>query len=137
SVAKKELDDLERRKEEHRPGPITLVPQRLGRKESEAQARQRQQCSCNLNTSKRSHKREEYVIAKKAAEEAEILKKKSIQREKAERLEVKKHQETQRREMFLEDQNYKTNEFLNRLDMVLPKSDSCQIANPSPECTAW
>ncbi|XP_056352046.1 epithelial-stromal interaction protein 1 isoform X3 [Oenanthe melanoleuca] len=84
------------------------------------------------------NKREEYVKARKAAEEAEILKKKAIQREKAERLEVKKRQEEmQRREMLLEDQKYKTNELLNRLDVGLPKSDSCQIANPGPESTAW
>uniref|UniRef100_A0A663FCQ0 Uncharacterized protein n=1 Tax=Aquila chrysaetos chrysaetos TaxID=223781 RepID=A0A663FCQ0_AQUCH len=42
-IAKKELDDLERWKEEHRPGPIKLVPQRLGGKESETEARQKQQ----------------------------------------------------------------------------------------------
>ncbi|KFV54548.1 Epithelial-stromal interaction protein 1, partial [Gavia stellata] len=56
----------------------------------------------------------------------------------AERLEVKKRQqEIQRREVFLEDQYYKTNELLNRLDLSLPKSDSCQIANHGPESTAW
>ncbi|KFQ76315.1 Epithelial-stromal interaction protein 1, partial [Phaethon lepturus] len=56
----------------------------------------------------------------------------------AERLEVKKRQqEMQRREMFLEDQYYKTDELLNRLDLGLPKSDSCQIANRGPESTAW
>uniref|UniRef100_A0A8D2LYD8 Epithelial-stromal interaction protein 1 n=1 Tax=Zonotrichia albicollis TaxID=44394 RepID=A0A8D2LYD8_ZONAL len=42
-IAKKELDDLEQWKKEHRPGPITLVPQRLGGNESEAQVRQNQQ----------------------------------------------------------------------------------------------
>ncbi|NXF99847.1 ESIP1 protein, partial [Sakesphorus luctuosus] len=137
-IAKKELDDLERWKEEHRPGPITLAPQRLGGKESEAQARQNQQMTLMQSKYQQKHKREEYVKAKKAAEEAEILKKKAIQREKAERLEVKKRQqEMQRREMLLEDQNYKTNELLNRLDVHLPKSDSCQIANPGPESTAW
>ncbi|NWU06162.1 ESIP1 protein, partial [Cephalopterus ornatus] len=137
-IAQKELDDLERWKEEHRPGPITLVPQRLGGKESEAQARQKQQMMLMQSKYQQKHKREEYVKAKKAAEEAEILKKKAIQREKAQRLEVKKRQEEmQRREMFLEDQNYKTNELLNRLDVGLPKSDSCQIANPGPESTAW
>lgn len=31
TVAKKELDDLERWKEEHRPGPVKLVPQKLGK----------------------------------------------------------------------------------------------------------
>ncbi|KFW10099.1 Epithelial-stromal interaction protein 1, partial [Fulmarus glacialis] len=137
-IAKKELDDLEQWKEKHRPGPIKLVPQRLGGKESEAQARQNQQMMLMQSKYQQKHKREEYVKAKKAAEEAEILKKKAIQREKAERLEVKKRQqEMQRREMFLEDQYYKTNELLNRLDLGLPKSDSCQIANRGPESTAW
>ncbi|XP_010172220.1 epithelial-stromal interaction protein 1 [Antrostomus carolinensis] len=137
-IAKKELDDLERWKEEHKPGPIKLVPQRLGGKESEAQARQKQQMILTQSKYQQKHKREEYIKAKKAAEEAEILKKKAIQREKAETLEIKKRQqEMRRREMFLEDQYYKTNELLNRLDLGLPKSDSCQIANHGPESTAW
>ncbi|TRZ22450.1 hypothetical protein HGM15179_004657 [Zosterops borbonicus] len=137
-IAKKELNDLEQWKKEHKPGPITLVPQRLGGNESEAQVRQNQQMILMQSKYQKKHKREEYVKAKKAAEEAEILKKKAIQREKAERLEVKKRQEEmQRREILLEDQKYKTNELLNRLDVGLPKSDSCQIANPGPESTAW
>ncbi|XP_040397381.1 epithelial-stromal interaction protein 1 isoform X1 [Cygnus olor] len=137
-IAKKELDDLERWKEEHRPRPIKLIPQRLGGKDSEAEARQKQQMMLVQSKYQQKHKREEYMKAKKAAEEAEILKKKAIQREKAERLEVKKRQqEMQRREMFLEEQYYKTNELLNRLDLGLPKSDSCQIANRGPESTAW
>ncbi|NXL33980.1 ESIP1 protein, partial [Glaucidium brasilianum] len=138
SVAKKELDDLEKWKEEHKPGPIKLVPQRLGGMKSEAQARQKQQMMFMQSKYRQKHKREEYIKAKKAAEEAEILKKKAIQREKAERLEVKKRQqEMQRRQMFLEDHYYKTNELLNRFDLGLPKSDSCQIADGGPESTAW
>uniref|UniRef100_A0A8C6K0S4 Uncharacterized protein n=1 Tax=Melopsittacus undulatus TaxID=13146 RepID=A0A8C6K0S4_MELUD len=129
-IAKKELDDLQRWKEEHRRRPINLVPQRLGGKQSEAQVRQNQQMMLL--------KRIEHIKAKKEAEETEILKKKALQREKAERLEAKKRQqEMQRREMFLEDQHYKTNELLNRLDLGLPKSDSCQIANHGAESTAW
>ncbi|NXE46865.1 ESIP1 protein, partial [Casuarius casuarius] len=138
SVAKKELDDLDRWKEEHRPGPIKLTPQRLGGKESETQARQKQQMTLMQSKYQQKYKREEYIRTKKAAEEAEILKKKAIQREKAERLEAKKRQgEMQRREMYFEDQYYKTNELLNRLDLGLPKSDSCQIVNHGPESTAW
>ncbi|NWW97684.1 ESIP1 protein, partial [Caloenas nicobarica] len=138
TVAKKELDDLEKWKEEHRPGPVKVVPQKLGGMESEAQARQKQQMMLMQSKYQQKHKREEYVRAKKAAEEAEILKMKAIQREKAERLQVKKkQQEMQRREMFFEDQYYKTNELLNRLDLGLPKSDSCQIAAHGPESTAW
>ncbi|XP_042694873.1 epithelial-stromal interaction protein 1 isoform X1 [Centrocercus urophasianus] len=137
-IAKKELDDLEQWKEKHRLGPIKLAPQRLGGKESEAQARQKQQMMFTQSKYQQKHKREEYMKARKAAEEAEILKKKAIQREKAERLEVKKRQqEMQRREMFLEDQFHKTNELLNRLDSGLPKNDSCQTANCGPESTAW
>ncbi|NXD68139.1 ESIP1 protein, partial [Eolophus roseicapillus] len=138
SVAKKELDDLERWKEEHSQRPINLVPKRLGGKESEAQVRQKQQMMLMQSKYQKKHKREEHIKAKKEAEEAEILKKKALQREKAERLEVKKRQqEMRRREMFLEDQNYKTNELLNRLDLGLPKSDSCQIANHGTGSTAW
>ncbi|XP_010072513.1 PREDICTED: epithelial-stromal interaction protein 1-like, partial [Pterocles gutturalis] len=81
-IAKKELDDLERWKEEHRPGPIKLVPQRLGGKESEAQARTKQQMMLMQSKYQQKHKREKYVEAKKATEKAEILKKKAIQREK-------------------------------------------------------
>ncbi|NWX40144.1 ESIP1 protein, partial [Steatornis caripensis] len=148
SVAKKELDDLERWKEEHRPGPIKVVPQRLGKKNICAVQGSSQgylmgslytyACKIIFYVYVIQHKREEYVKAKKAAEEAEILKKKAIQREKAERLEFKKRQqEMQRREMFLEDQYHKTNELLNRLDLGLPESDSCLIANRGPESTAW
>ncbi|NXG50829.1 ESIP1 protein, partial [Psilopogon haemacephalus] len=138
SVAKKELDDLEQWKQKHKPGPVKLVPQRLGGKESEAQARQNQQMMLMQCKYQQKRKREEYIKAKKAAEEAEILKKKEIQREKAERLEAKKrHEEMQRREMFFEDQYHKTNELWNRLNLGLPKSDSCQIANHGQESTAW
>ncbi|XP_030332418.1 epithelial-stromal interaction protein 1 [Strigops habroptila] len=137
-IAKKELDDLERWKEEHRQRPINMVPQILGGKESEAQVRQKQQMMLMQSKYQQKHKREEHIKAKKEAEETEILKKKAIQREKAERLEVKKRQqEMQRREMFLDDQYYKIHELLNRLDLSLPKSDSCQIANHGPESTAW
>ncbi|KFP88844.1 Epithelial-stromal interaction protein 1, partial [Apaloderma vittatum] len=137
-IAKKELDDREQWKKQHRPGPIKLVPQRLGGKESEYQARQKQQMMLMQSKYQQKQKREEYVKAKKAAEEAEILKKKAIQREKAERLEKKKRQqEMERREMFFEDQYRKTNELLNRLDFVLPKSDACHIADYGPESTAW
>ncbi|NWI77532.1 ESIP1 protein, partial [Dryoscopus gambensis] len=104
-IAKKELDDLERWKKEHRPGRVTLVPQRLGGNKSEAQVRQNQQMILMQSKYQKKHKREEYIKAKKEAEEAEILKKKAIQREKAERLEVRRRQEEmQRREMLFEDQ---------------------------------
>lgn len=39
--------------------------------------------------------------------------------------------------IWIEFLHSKTNELLSRLDVGLPKSDSCQIANPGPESTAW
>ncbi|NWU93545.1 ESIP1 protein, partial [Upupa epops] len=136
--AKKELDDLERWKEEHRPGPIRLAPQRLGGKEPEAQARQNQQMMLVQSKHQHKHKREEYVKARKAAEEAEIQQRKAVQREKAERLEAKRRQqEMQRREMFLEDQCDKPDELLSRLDLALPRNGSSQTATRRPEAAAW
>uniref|UniRef100_A0A8C8RNC4 Epithelial stromal interaction 1 n=1 Tax=Pelusios castaneus TaxID=367368 RepID=A0A8C8RNC4_9SAUR len=83
-------------------------------------------------------KREESARIKKEAEEAEILKMKIIQREKAEKLEEKRRQqEKQRREMFDEDRYFKINEHLDRLDLGLPNGNSCQMANRSREPTAW
>ncbi|XP_006017377.1 epithelial-stromal interaction protein 1 [Alligator sinensis] len=137
-IAKKELEDLERWKEQHRSGPINLTPQRLGGRISEAEVRQKQQINLMQSKYQQKLKREEYARIKREAEEAEIQKKKAIQREKAEKLEEKRRQEEQqRREMFYEDRSLKTNELLNRLDLRLPERNSCQIANRGPESTAW
>ncbi|XP_073201582.1 epithelial-stromal interaction protein 1 isoform X3 [Lepidochelys kempii] len=109
-IANKELENLERWKEQHRPGPINLKPQKLGGTESEAEARQRQ------------HIR---LLQSKYQQKADKLEEKRRQQEK------------QRREMFNEDHYLKTTELLDRLDLGLPKRNSYQMANPSPESTAW
>ncbi|XP_038243421.1 epithelial-stromal interaction protein 1 isoform X2 [Dermochelys coriacea] len=109
-IANKELENLERWKEQHRPGPINLKPQKLGGTESEAEARQKQH----------------------------IRLLQSKYQQKADKLEEKRRkQEKQRREMFNEDHYFKTTELLDRLDLGLPKRNSYQMANPSPESTAW
>uniref|UniRef100_A0A8D0L5H3 Epithelial stromal interaction 1 n=1 Tax=Sphenodon punctatus TaxID=8508 RepID=A0A8D0L5H3_SPHPU len=137
-VANKELEDLERWKEQHRPGPIYLMPQRLGGSGSEAEVRQKQQMRLMQCKYQQKQKREEYGRRQKEAEEAELLKMKAIQREKANKLEEKKRQEEkQRRVMLDEDYYFKTTELLSRLDMGLPKRNSCQTANCAPESTAW
>ncbi|XP_019356076.1 epithelial-stromal interaction protein 1 isoform X2 [Alligator mississippiensis] len=105
---------------------------------SEAEVRQKQQINLMQSKYQQKLKREEYARIKREAEEAEIQKKKAIQREKTEKLEEKRRQEEQqRREMFYEDRSLKTNELLNRLDLGLPERNSCQIANRGPESTAW
>ncbi|KAM7181389.1 epithelial-stromal interaction protein 1 isoform 1-T1 [Macrochelys suwanniensis] len=137
-IANKELENLERWKEQHRPGPINLKPQKLGGTESEAEARQKQHIRLLQSKYQQKLKREEYARIKKETEEAEILTMKMIQREKADKLEEKRRQqEKQRRDMFNGDHHFKTTELLNRLDLGLPKRNSCQMANPSPEPTAW
>ncbi|XP_037750569.1 epithelial-stromal interaction protein 1 isoform X3 [Chelonia mydas] len=109
-IANKELENLERWKEQHRLGPINLKPQKLGGTESEAEARQKQ------------HIR---LLQSKYQQKADKLEEKRRQQEK------------QRREMFNEDHYFKTTELLDRLDLGLPKRNSYQMANPSPESTAW
>ncbi|XP_074844474.1 epithelial-stromal interaction protein 1 isoform X2 [Carettochelys insculpta] len=137
-IAKEELENLERWKEQHRPGPINLKPQKLGGMESEAEARQKQQMRIMQSKYQQKLKREEYARMKKETEEAEILTMKMIQREKAEKLEEKRRQqEKQRRDLFCEDRYFKTSELLDKLDVGLPKRNSCQMINQSPKSSAW
>ncbi|XP_067418867.1 epithelial-stromal interaction protein 1 [Emydura macquarii macquarii] len=137
-IANTELENLERWKEQHRPGPIKLKPQKLGGTESETEARQKQQIRLMQSKYHQKLKREEYARIKKETEEAEILTMKIIQREKAEKLEEKRRQqEKQRREMFDEDRYFKTSERLDRLNLGSPNRNSCQMANHGPESTAW
>nr|XP_015099181.1 epithelial-stromal interaction protein 1 isoform X2 [Vicugna pacos] len=128
-IAEKELEDLERWKEKHRAQPINLEPRRLGGSQSEAEVRQRQQLQLMQSKYQQKLNREESIRIKKEAEEAEIQKMKAIQREKSNKLEEKKRlQEFLRREAFREHQQYKTAEFLRRLDTELPSRSTCQVA---------
>ncbi|XP_006124455.2 epithelial-stromal interaction protein 1 isoform X1 [Pelodiscus sinensis] len=137
-IANEELESLERWKEQHRPGPINLRPQKLGGVSSEAEARQKQQRRLLQSKYQQKLKKEEYARIKKETEEAEIRTMKMIQREKADKLEEKRRQqEKQRRDLFNEDHYLKTTELLDRLELGLPKRNSCQMANPSPESAAW
>ncbi|XP_075775076.1 epithelial-stromal interaction protein 1 isoform X3 [Pelodiscus sinensis] len=109
-IANEELESLERWKEQHRPGPINLRPQKLGGVSSEAEARQKQQ---------------RRLLQSKYQQKADKLEEKRRQQEK------------QRRDLFNEDHYLKTTELLDRLELGLPKRNSCQMANPSPESAAW
>ncbi|XP_031511683.1 epithelial-stromal interaction protein 1 isoform X9 [Papio anubis] len=83
-------------------------------------------------------KREESVRIKKEAEEAELQKMKAIQREKSNKLEEKKRlQENLRREAFREHQQYKTTEFLSKLNVESPDRSACQSAVCGPQSSTW
>ncbi|XP_037656137.1 epithelial-stromal interaction protein 1 isoform X2 [Choloepus didactylus] len=133
-IAAKELEDLEKWKEQNRAKPVNLAPRRLGGSQSEAEVRQRQQLQLMQSKYQQKLKREESIRIKKEAEEAEIQKMKAIQREKSNKLEEKKRfQENLRREAFREHHQYKTAEFLSRLDTESPNRRACQIAPRDPQ----
>lgn len=137
-IAEKELENLEKWKEQHRAKPVNLVPRRLGGSQSEAEVRQKQQLQLMQSKYQQKLKREEAIRIKKEAEEAEIQQMKAIQRKKSEKLEEKKRlQENLRREAFREHQQYKTAEFLNRLETNLPHRSTHQIACHDPQSSTW
>ncbi|XP_035867221.1 epithelial-stromal interaction protein 1 isoform X1 [Phyllostomus discolor] len=137
-VAEKELENLAKWKEQHRAKPVHLMPMRLGGSESEAEVRQKQQLQLMQSKYQQKLKREEAVRIKKEAEEAEIQKMKAVQREKSEKLKEKKRlQENLRREAFREHQQYKTAEFLSRLETELPNRSICQTAHHNPQSSPW
>ncbi|KAM9610276.1 epithelial-stromal interaction protein 1 isoform 1-T1 [Trichechus inunguis] len=137
-IAEKELEDLEKWKEQNRAKPVNLVPRQLGGSQSEAEVRQKQQLQLMQSKYQQKLKREESVRIKKEAEEAAIRKMKAIQREKSNKLEEKKRlQENLRRDAFREHQQYKTAEFLSRLDKDLPNRSTCQVALRDPQYSTW
>ncbi|XP_077014454.1 epithelial-stromal interaction protein 1 isoform X3 [Tamandua tetradactyla] len=136
-IAEKELENLEKWKEQNRAKPVNLVPRRLGGSQSEAEVRQKQQFQLMQSKYQQKLKREESIRIKKEAEEAEIQKMKAIQREKSNKLEEKKRlQENLRREAFREHQQFKTAEFLSRLDTELPSRSTGQITC-DPQSSTW
>ncbi|XP_066872930.1 epithelial-stromal interaction protein 1 isoform X3 [Kogia breviceps] len=137
-MAAKELEDLERWKEQQRTKPINLAPMQLGGNHSEVEVRQRQQLQLIQSKCQKKLKREEYIRIKREAEEAEIQKMKAVQREKSNKLEEKKRlQENLRREAFREHQQCKTAEFLRRLDTQSSHRGTCPVAVCDPQSSAW
>uniref|UniRef100_A0A673T0Y8 Epithelial stromal interaction 1 n=1 Tax=Suricata suricatta TaxID=37032 RepID=A0A673T0Y8_SURSU len=137
-LAEKELENLEKWKEQQRVKLVTLVPTQLGGSQSEAEVRQKQQLQLMRSKYQQKLKREEYVRSKKRVEEAKFQQMKAIQRQKSSKLEEKERlQENLRREAFREHRQYKTAEFLSRLDTELPDGSSRQMALHDPQSSAW
>ncbi|XP_023446033.2 epithelial-stromal interaction protein 1 [Dasypus novemcinctus] len=137
-IAEKELENLEKWKEQNRAKPVNLLPRRLGGSQSEAEVRQKQQLQQMQSKYRQKLKREESIRIKKAAEEAEIQKMKAIQREKSNKLEEKRRlQEDLRREAFREHQQYKTAQFLSRLDTGFPYRSTGQAVPRDPHSSTW
>ncbi|KAF4086970.1 hypothetical protein AMELA_G00090130 [Ameiurus melas] len=134
-MSQKELEDQQRWKEEHRPGPIQLAPEKLGGDVSLSEVRQRQQL---MNPQSKLHKKlkqQDMDRQKRQAEEEENQKKKAIQREKANILAMKKKQEEERRrDLYQQELLMKREAHLQRLE----KSRSVPMAaSSSTPASSW
>ncbi|XP_013362424.1 PREDICTED: epithelial-stromal interaction protein 1 isoform X2 [Chinchilla lanigera] len=137
-IAEQELASLEKWKEQNRAKSVYLLPRQLGGSQSESEVRQKQQLQLMQSKYQQKLKREECIRIKKEAEEAELQKMKAIQREKSNKLEEKKRlQEELRRETFREHHQYKTAEFLSRMDRALPHRSACQLTPRDPQPSIW
>ncbi|XP_043987077.1 epithelial-stromal interaction protein 1 [Gambusia affinis] len=125
-TAQKGMDNLQRYREAHRPGPLHLAPERLGGGDvTITEARQRQFTNQRNSSLQKKLKKEEMDKKKKQEEEEELQKMKATQREKAERLELKRRQEDERRqEQFHSDQTRKNDSFLQSLQRAAAPSAS-------------
>ncbi|XP_051998779.1 epithelial-stromal interaction protein 1 [Xyrauchen texanus] len=116
-IAQKEEEDLRRWKEENRPGPIQLAPERLGGAASVAEVRQRQQEEARQSKLRKKLRKEDMERMKRQAEEEEYEKMKVKQREQANKLEMRrKQEEQQRKELYQHDQQMSTEKFLQRIE---------------------
>ncbi|XP_059355619.1 epithelial-stromal interaction protein 1-like [Carassius carassius] len=110
-------EKLRRLKEENRPGPIQLAPERLGGAESLAEVRQRQQEDLRRSKLRKKLQKEEMDQNKRQAEEQKNERMKALQREKATKLEMsKKQRDEQRQKLYQDDKQMKTEEFLQRIE---------------------
>ncbi|KAK1788854.1 hypothetical protein P4O66_014857 [Electrophorus voltai] len=82
-IAQKELEDLDRWQDEHRPGPIHLAPEKLGGGVPLAEVRQKQQVDANRAKLQKKLKKEEMNKRARQEEEEKNQKMKAVQREKA------------------------------------------------------
>ncbi|XP_036421285.1 epithelial-stromal interaction protein 1 isoform X2 [Colossoma macropomum] len=134
-MAEKELDDLNKWKEAHRPGPVHLAPEKLGGSVSLAEVRQRQQVEARQSKLQKKLKREDMDRIRKQAEEEENQRKKAIQREKANNLELRKRQEEeQRKELYQHDLRMRREEQLQRLER---SSSVPMAASNSTPASSW
>ncbi|XP_042350915.1 epithelial-stromal interaction protein 1 [Plectropomus leopardus] len=117
-MAQKEEEALQRWKEENRPAPVQLNPERLGGGNvTLAGAREKQFSDLRCSKLQKKLRKEEQERRRRQQEEDELQKMKDEQRAKAERLQERRRQEDQRRrEQFGQDRIRKTERFLQRFE---------------------
>ncbi|XP_061081531.1 epithelial-stromal interaction protein 1 [Conger conger] len=126
TMAQKEEEDLQRWREENRPGPISLAPSQLGGSTSLAEARQRQFNQSRQCKLQKKLKQEDLDRRKREEEEQKNQQMKTAQREKSDKLKEKREQEDlQRRYQHQQDRRAKMEQFLQ-------KHESCSSAPAGP-----
>ncbi|XP_046701850.1 epithelial-stromal interaction protein 1 isoform X2 [Silurus meridionalis] len=132
NMSQKELDDLQRYKEEHRPGPIQLSPKKLGGDISLSAVRQKQQMLASQSKLQKKLKQQDMDRRKRQEEEEKIQMMRDIQREKANKLEMKKKQEEERRqELYQHELLMKREAHLQRLERSSPVPIAASSATPT------
>ncbi|XP_027020204.2 epithelial-stromal interaction protein 1 isoform X1 [Tachysurus fulvidraco] len=134
-MSQTEQEDLQRWKEEHRPGPVQLAPVRLGGAVSLSEVRQRQQAASQRSKLQKKLQQEDMDRRKRQAEEEENEMKKAIQRDKANKLEWKKKQEEEeRKKLYQHDLLMKREAHLQKLER---SSSVPMVASSSTPTSSW
>lgn len=116
-MIQKEEEGLRRWKEDNRPGPFQLNPERLGGAVSLVEVRQKQQQEARNAKTRKKLQKEETDRKKREAEEEEIKRMKAEQREKAIKLEATRKQEDRRRQdLYQHDHQMKNMEYFKGME---------------------
>ncbi|XP_056321682.1 epithelial-stromal interaction protein 1 [Danio aesculapii] len=135
-ISQQEEEDLRRLKEENRPGPIHLTPERLGGEVSLEEVRQKQWVDARQSKIKKKVKKEDMDRMKRQAEEEMYEKMKTKQRDEANKLEMRRKQEDERRkQQYQQDKQKKTEEFLQRFERS--SSTVSMAASNSIPASSW
>ncbi|XP_035250620.1 epithelial-stromal interaction protein 1 [Anguilla anguilla] len=134
-MAQQEEQDLQRWKEEHRPGPIQLPPSQLGGSVSLDEARKKQFLQAKQSKLQKKLKQEEMDRIRREEEEKKYELMKTTQREKTIKLEQKsKEEDVRRRFQYEQDRQAKTAEFLQR---VGGSSLAPTATSSAPPTSSW
>ncbi|XP_051870203.1 epithelial-stromal interaction protein 1 [Pristis pectinata] len=137
-MANKELEELKQWKEAHKPGPISMVPTRLGGLTSEHEVRQKQQMNLLGSKLQQRAKKEEHDRKRKEAQELNYQKMKEIQREKANKLAERKRQEEEQKKAQHQAQHHQANQqFLDRIDTNRFYSQLHLPSSSAVSTTSW
>ncbi|XP_033935759.1 epithelial-stromal interaction protein 1 [Pseudochaenichthys georgianus] len=120
-MAQKELDELQKWREDNKPKPVQPVSEKLGGNATLSAVREKQHLELHHAKLQKKLKQQEADKKKRQEEDEENQKMKDKQRERAELLEERRSQEDQRRrDQHRPDHMRKTERFLQRFDRSVP-----------------